>query len=143
MNSIKADILDISDTKLKKNDNGIQHVTDEITIVKQDCEDADMDDALNLDLIDRKQLLNSNLLKKNSDNLSTSFDAISEQNISFNSTLSTESKRIKLDISSRSQSTQSEDLDPKLGIKCAVCSDLASGTRYGVCVCEGCKEFFR
>lgn len=143
MNSIKADILDISDTKLKKNDNGIQHVTDEITIVKQDCEDADMDDALNLDLIDRKQLLNSDLLKKNSDNLSTSFDAISEQNISFNSTFSTESKRIKLDISSTSQSTQSEDLDPKLGIKCAVCSDLASGTRYGVCVCEGCKEFFR
>ena len=28
-------------------------------------------------------------------------------------------------------------------IKCAVCSDTASGTRYGVCVCEGCKEFFR
>ncbi len=27
--------------------------------------------------------------------------------------------------------------------KCAVCSDSASGTRYGVCVCEGCKEFFR
>lgn len=27
--------------------------------------------------------------------------------------------------------------------KCAVCSDTASGTRYGVCVCEGCKEFFR
>ena len=28
-------------------------------------------------------------------------------------------------------------------VKCAVCSDTASGTRYGVCVCEGCKEFFR
>lgn len=27
--------------------------------------------------------------------------------------------------------------------KCSVCSDAASGTRYGVCVCEGCKEFFR
>lgn len=27
--------------------------------------------------------------------------------------------------------------------KCAVCNDTASGTRYGVCVCEGCKEFFR
>ena len=28
-------------------------------------------------------------------------------------------------------------------MKCAVCTDDASGTRYGVFVCEGCKEFFR
>lgn len=36
------------------------------------------------------------------------------------------------------QSIESKDYP-----KCAVCSDTASGTRYGVCVCEGCKEFFR
>lgn len=27
--------------------------------------------------------------------------------------------------------------------RCSVCTDLATGIRYGVFVCEGCKEFFR
>lgn len=66
-----------------------------------------------------------------------------------NSKNTNEAKRLRLDLtnsrsSSNSRSNQTaEDESQKSQIKCAVCSDSASGTRYGVCVCEGCKEFFR
>lgn len=60
--------------------------------------------------------------------------------------LRNETKRIRLEssINRNNSSTQkpTEDVVKSL-IKCAVCNDSASGTRYGVCVCEGCKEFFR
>jgi hypothetical protein len=53
---------------------------------------------------------------------------------------SNEFKRIRFE-SSWNNSNENETLISS--IKCAVCNDSASGTRYGVCVCEGCKEFFR
>ena len=52
-----------------------------------------------------------------------------------------EFKRARFDSSWNNNLNEDEQLINS--IKCAVCNDSASGTRYGVCVCEGCKEFFR
>lgn len=79
-----------------------------------------------------KELMSTNL----DTNLSDSLDSNDIDSLLLNRTSTHTSSG---SISKRHASELASDNPPR----CGVCTDMATGVRYGVWVCEGCKEFFR